>query len=234
VQSRHHYEQAFEQYLRVRRLPYVSVNEARKTLLPVPSGSDGLESLKSFDFVIYGPDQNLLVDIKGRKIASRRAKKGRRSGPAPADLPKLLPLPEPPRPPATRLECWVTEDDIASLTAWEGLFGQGFRAAFVFVYWCDQQPPAPLFEELLEFRGRWYAIRTVLLQDYRRAMKPRSPRWRTVHMPAAAFDRACRPLAEPDGPRGPGPGPAGVQMGVLPGTIGSAAGDAPGGAAKGP
>jgi hypothetical protein len=196
VQARHHYEQAFEHYLRLRRLPYVAVNEARKALLPgpVPGGptdTPPLEALKSFDFVLYGPDLNLLVDIKGRKIGRPPRRKA-----IPAQ-PSLPTLPDPPRPPATRLECWVTEDDIASLTAWEGLFGAGFQAAFVFVYWCDQQPPAPLFEELFEFRDRWYAIRTILLRDYIPAMKPRSPRWRTVHMPAAAFDRASRPLAEP-------------------------------------
>jgi hypothetical protein len=200
VQARHHYELAFEHHLRLRRLPYVSVNEARKTLLPQPAAPEQgprLEALKSFDFVLYGPDLNLLVDIKGRKIGRPPRK---RSAPQPA----LLGLPDPPRPPATRLECWVTEDDITSLTAWEGLFGEGFRAAFVFVYWCDQQPPAPLFEELIGFRDRWYAIRTILLRDYIPAMKPRSPRWRTVHMPAAAFDRACRPLAEPPRPAGHG------------------------------
>jgi hypothetical protein len=203
VQARHHYEQAFEHYLRLRRIPYVSVNEARKTLLPTPTSTaaghstaagadptgrgESLDSLKSFDFVIYGPELNLLVEIKGRKIC----RPARRKGP-----PVVLPgLPEPPRPPATRLECWVTEEDIASLSAWERLFGDGFRAALVFIYWCEQQPPAPLFEELFECRQRWYAIRTVLLQDYTRAMKPRSPRWRTVHMPAAEFDRACRPLS---------------------------------------
>lgn len=190
VQARHHYEQAFEHFLRIRRLPYVAVNEARKTLLPAPAegAAESLDSLKSFDFVLYAPDINLLVDIKGRKIA--RPKKPRQPL-----VPALAPLfPEPPRPPATRLECWVTEDDVESLGVWQRLFGDGFKAALVFVYWCDQQPPAPLFEELFEYRSRWYAIRMILLDDYVKAMKPRSPRWRTVHMPAAAFDRACRPL----------------------------------------
>lgn len=205
--DRHHYEQAFEHYLRLRRIPYVAVNEARKALLPLPpmrepAGSEApaaTETLKSFDFVLYTPSPrpNLLVDIKGRKVAARRSRAGGRRGMSATNGRPGWLFPEPPRPPPTgRLESWVTEDDIASLTAWEGLFGEGFCAAFIFIYWCDDQPPAPLFEELFEFRGRWYAMRTVLLRDYTRAMKPRSPRWRTVHMPAAAFDRACRPLAE--------------------------------------
>ncbi len=39
-----HYEAAFEEYLRTRRLPYVAVDEARRSIL-----SDG-RSIKSLDF----------------------------------------------------------------------------------------------------------------------------------------------------------------------------------------
>ena len=178
MQRRHHYESAFEHWLRERRRPYVAVHEARKALLPAPEPD---ARLKSFDFVLYGEGLNLLAEIKGRRIAPGRS--GR------------------------RLESWATQDDIGSLLAWERLFGDGFAAALVFVYWCDQQPPAPLFEEVFEFKGRWYAVRVVLTRDYARIMKPRSPKWRTVHVPAAAFDRACRPLvAALDGPAGQGPG----------------------------
>jgi hypothetical protein len=34
AQRRHHYEQAYEAFLRDQRIPYVAVNEARKALLP--------------------------------------------------------------------------------------------------------------------------------------------------------------------------------------------------------
>lgn len=34
AQRRHHYEQAFEAYVRQERIPYVAVNEAKKALLP--------------------------------------------------------------------------------------------------------------------------------------------------------------------------------------------------------
>jgi hypothetical protein len=181
VQPRHHYELAFQEYLRARRIPYVAVNEARKTL--VPPGGAGPGSLKSFDFVLYGPKLNLLAEIKGRKI----------------------PAPAPGRPArAPRLQSWATQDDIDALLAWERLFGDGFRAALVFVYWCQEQPPAPLFEDLFECRGRWYAVRTVLAGAYAASMKPRSTRWRTVHMPAAAFDRLSQPLGALTGETGGG------------------------------
>src|SRR3972149_2650541 len=43
-----HYEAAFEAYLRRRRLPYVAVDEARRSLAP-----DG--ALKSLDFIVSSP-----------------------------------------------------------------------------------------------------------------------------------------------------------------------------------
>ncbi|RMH27263.1 MAG: hypothetical protein D6693_05655 [Planctomycetota bacterium] len=179
---RHHYERAFEAYLRARRIPYVSVDEARKALIPNaplfadPTGEAG-GSLKSFDFVVYGAEANLLVDIKGRKVQARR-----RDG-------------------TGRLESWVTEDDVASLRVWQRLFGEGFRAGFVFVYWCEEQPPDALFQEIIEHRGRWYALRAVLLDDYAERMTPRSRRWRTVHLPSAAFERLSRPFCAAGSPR---------------------------------
>ncbi len=187
AQRRHHYERAFEQYLRVRRIPYVAVDEARKALLPdgigspsggVPDAAPGGGALKSFDFVIYGDGLNLLVDIKGRRVVRRRAHAGSSS--------------------TGRLETWVTQEDVDSLRRWEHLFGGatgGFEGAFVFVYWCDDQPPDALFQEVFEYQQRWYALRAVTLADYAAAMKPRSARWRTVHLPTAAFERLSHPFA---------------------------------------
>lgn len=187
AQRRHHYERAFESYLRGRRIPYVAVDEARKALLPPGRGlslaDPAAGALKSFDFVIYGQSDNLLVEVKGRKL-QRSVREGFASGGR-----------QGPR----RLENWVTEDDVASLSLWERLFGIGYRAAFVFVYWCDEQPPDGLFEEIIACRGRWYALRAVPLGDYRAAMKPRSARWGTVNLSTADFDRLCRPLAPADG-----------------------------------
>jgi hypothetical protein len=59
-----HYEAAFEAYLRQRRLPYIAVDEARRSLVP-----DG--SLKSLDFIVSPPgDNSWLVDVKGRRFPS--------------------------------------------------------------------------------------------------------------------------------------------------------------------
>ena len=181
VQRRHHYECAFEEYLRSRRIPYVAVDEARKALLPaavqraVPGG--GKAAIKSFDFVVYGENTNLLVDIKGRRVEARSGRGGR-----PTEL-------------ATgTLQSWVTHDDVESMGQWEGLFGSGFEAAFVFIYWCAAQPPDALFQEVFQHKGEWYALRSVRRCDYVRAMRPRSAKWRTVYVPARDFERISQPF----------------------------------------
>lgn len=192
AQRRHHYERAFEWFLRSRRIPYVAVDEARKALLPdsaslrvetignakTDDAKPEASALKSFDFVIYGEaGANLLIDIKGRRVGSSRSTKGDAA---------LL---------AGRLESWVTMDDVDSLRTWESLFGAGFQAAFIFVYWCDRQPPDALFQEIFEYRGVWYALRAVTLRAYAEHMKIRSPRWKTVDVPRGAFERITQPFA---------------------------------------
>ena len=59
-----HYEAAFEEYLRRERLPYIAVDEARRSLVP-----DG--SLKSLDFIVSPPgEESWLIDVKGRRFPS--------------------------------------------------------------------------------------------------------------------------------------------------------------------
>ncbi|MBL8759087.1 MAG: HYExAFE family protein [Phycisphaerae bacterium] len=200
AQRRHHYERAFEAYLRLQRIPYVAVDEARKALLPEGAGfkvdSPGLsgvmvsQALKSFDFVLYGEGVNQLVDVKGRKVSRRMGGQSAvreaigKAGPAVGQA-------------SGRLESWVTMDDVESLRAWRALFGEGFDAAFVFVYWCDEQPPDGLFQEVFDYQARWYALRAISLDAYAGAMKTRSPRWRTVDLPRREFEMLSQPFAPP-------------------------------------
>jgi hypothetical protein len=59
-----HYEAAFEEFLRQRRLAYIAVDEGRRSL--VAGGT-----LKSLDFIVSPPDQpSWLVDVKGRRFPS--------------------------------------------------------------------------------------------------------------------------------------------------------------------
>jgi hypothetical protein len=124
--------------------------------------------LKSFDFVVYSQTgKNILVDVKGRKHSGKSNK---------------------------ALDNWVTEGDIECMARWKEIFGDGFEAAFAFLYWCDAQPPDALFQEIFDCNGRWYAILGIKLNDYKKHMKQRSPRWQTVNISAAAFGRLSEPL----------------------------------------
>ena len=130
----------------------------------------GAGKLKSFDFVVYASDgPNLLVDVKGRKHSGR----SRRA-----------------------LDNWVTQEDIADLEAWQQVFGAGFRAALVFLYWCEAQPPDALFHEIFCFGGRWYAVLAMSVDEYRQHMTVRSPRWQTVFVPADRFGALAVPLSQ--------------------------------------
>ena len=201
-QRRHHYEQAFQRYLRDSRIPYICVNEAKKALLPPGAmlnttgslgGELGIEQgvqssdhlgnekasrkLKNFDFVVYGSGSNLLVEIKGRRLPAIRLKDGTPAKP--------------------RMESWVTLDDIEALSRWRELFGPEFEPVFVFVYWCDDVPPDGLFVETVEHHQRWYTLRAITLDDYVRAMKVRSPRWRTMNLSTEDFEALSCPFCVP-------------------------------------
>ncbi len=95
-----HYEAAFEEYLRSRRLPYVAVDEAKRSVL-----ADG-RSIKSLDFIVSSPSKiTWLVDVKGRRFPS-------------GDETRQY------------WKNWSPRDDLKSLAQWEELFGESFRGLF--------------------------------------------------------------------------------------------------------
>ncbi len=64
-----YYEAAFEAFLRHHRIPYVAVDETRRTL-------EGGGTLKSLDFIVspVGAGRSWLIDIKGRRFPTGAAK----------------------------------------------------------------------------------------------------------------------------------------------------------------
>jgi hypothetical protein len=161
-----HYEAAFEQFLRSRGVPYVAVDEAKRSLM-----SDGA-SIKSLDFIVSSPGPaTWLVDVKGRRFPS-------------GDVQKQY------------WKNWSTRDDLRSLAKWQDLFGATFRGLFVFAYdVLGDRAPLPA-EELFEHRGSLYGFVAVPLSDYAAHAHPISPRWDTWAMSAGDFRRLARPLAE--------------------------------------
>lgn len=161
-----HYESAFEAYLRSRNVPYVAVDEAKRSRL-----SNGA-SIKSLDFIVSAPGRiTWLVDVKGRRFPSGETT-------------------------AQYWKNWSTRDDLSSLTHWERLFGETFRGLFVFAYAVlGDRAPLPA-EQLFEHRGKLYGFVATLLSDYAAKAHQISPKWDTVAMPTAEFRRLARPLAE--------------------------------------
>jgi hypothetical protein len=123
--------------------------------------------LKSFDFVVYNQSgANLLVDIKGRQL---RSKSGGRS-----------------------LQTWVTEQDVADMLQWQEVFGDGFVAVLMFIYWID--PPLVPDPGMFEHKDRWYLAMGVELREYQQHMRRRSVKWETVAVPQAEFRSLARPI----------------------------------------
>jgi hypothetical protein len=169
--NRHnHYEAAFEAYLRSRTIPYVAVDESRRSLM-------GDETLKSLDFIV-SPQRaqgrcasargwSWLVDVKGRRFSSGARRK--------------------------LWNNWSTSDDLRSLARWEELFGEQFRGLLVFAYNVDGDL-APLPPELLfEHRGGLYGFVAISLDLYTAWAKRLSPKWDTVSMPTDRFRELARP-----------------------------------------
>ncbi len=169
VKRNNHYEAAFEAYLRDRRVPYVAVDEARRSLLA------GGDSVKSLDFIVSPQETptptNWLVDVKGRRFPAGEKNK-------------------------QYWKNWSTRDDILSLCRWEDLFGDQFGGLFVFAFNIvgDRSPLPP--DELFEFRQALYGFVAIRLSDYLGHARIISPRWDTVAIPAAAFRRLARPVAQ--------------------------------------
>jgi len=154
MKADNHYEIAFEHLLRERSLPYVAVDESHRAAFAEVH-------LKSFDFVVYLPEQrNLLVDIKGRK--ARAGKKDWLYDP------------------------WISREDIESLTAWQEVFGGSFAACFVFAFWLSEFSAVSMFEPF-RFRDQYYRFYAVYLDDYRQYVTDRSAKWGTVTIPRKVF-----------------------------------------------
>jgi hypothetical protein len=161
-----HYDAAFEAYVRAQGWAYVAVNEARRACLA------GV-SLKSLDFIVTAPGSGpLLVDVKGRRW------------PAAGDHHRR------------RWENWATQDDLDSLARWELAFGAAYRGLLVFAYDLPASAAGPADSPRFAFREREYVFYGVWAQDYRQAMRVRSPQWDTVWLPSQPFQNLRFSLAE--------------------------------------
>lgn len=164
--SPNHYERAFENWLIDNRIQYIAVDEHKKAAF-------GRSKVKSFDFLLYPPNEQgprfagiqqiIIAEVKGRLF------KG-------TSFAKL-----------TGFECWVTAEDIDGLTKWQEVFGLGHLAVFVFAYKIENIDVDFDGRDVFHFDANRYVFFAVKLDDYREFMKRRSPKWKTVTLPADKF-----------------------------------------------
>ena len=155
-----HYERAFENWLIDQRVEYVRADDHERI-------GPRSHSVKNFDFLLCPRFGNrVIAEVKGRSFKGTRL----------ADM--------------TGFECWVTLDDVEGLELWRRILGADHEAVFVFVYRVLQVDVDFDGRVVFDSGGERYLFFCVRLDDYRRYMKRRSPKWRTVTLPAERF-REC-------------------------------------------
>ena len=164
--SPNHYERAFENWLLDNRISYVRADEHKRAPF---EHSD----IKSFDFLVQAPSgPTIIAEVKGRTF------KG-------ASLAKMA-----------GFECWVTDEDVDGLGKWQKILGDSHRAVFIFAYKIENIDVDFDGMDVLDFDDSRYIFFCVKLEDYRRFMKRRSPKWRTVTLPAEKFRESAVHISE--------------------------------------
>jgi hypothetical protein len=161
-----HYEVAFESFLQGHGLSHIAVDETRRSLW-------GETPVKSLDFLVFGNGARLVVDVKGRRFPS-----------GPKSKPRLV------------WECWSFRDDVDGIDRWANLAGPDYQGLLVFAYHLGPGVEFPkTTPDLWTCRGRRYLFRAVAIEDYRKHMRVRSPRWATVTLPRDKYRALVRPLS---------------------------------------
>ena len=163
-----HYEAAFEAWLQEQQLCYVAVDETRRSML-------GDRLVKSLDFIVHGPyNARLVIDVKGRRFPAGPREKRRRVW-----------------------ESWSTQEDVDCLARWAALFGDGYVGLLVFAYHVLAEVRLPDdTPDLFIWRNKRYLLRAVDVDEYRRHLRVRSPKWGTVAVPGRIFRDLVHPVSE--------------------------------------
>ena len=163
------YEQVFACWLAEHHIRFVEVDQSKRF-------SHLRQDIKNFDFLVHPDSANpLLVEVKGRTFhgASLAGLKG--------------------------LDGWATFEDVEALGFWLGCFQKeklAARAVFVFVFRLEQIDVETDGLCVYDFGGERFLLLAVPLERYRACMKPRSPKWRTVSVPAQDFRQYAVPVRD--------------------------------------
>lgn len=163
--SGNHYERALESWLIDHQTRYVRADERKRI-------GTCRRSVKNFDFLLYGRSgQPVIAEVKGRTF------KG-------VDVTDLR-----------GFDCWVTFDDVTSLQVWRRVLGPNHEAVFVFVYRVTKVDVDFERRDVLVGDHDTYLFLCVRAEDYRRYMKRRSLKWRTVTLSAERFRQVAVDLS---------------------------------------
>ncbi len=161
-----HYESAFENFLKDNQVQYIMVDEHKRAAF-------GRAKIKSFDFLLYPPNQSIIIaEVKGRAFKGTSFAK------------------------MTGFECWVTMDDVNGLVNWQKVFGWNHTPVFVFAY-CIRNIEVDFDgREIFDFDSNRYIFFALKLTDYKTHMKLRSPKWKTITLPADKFRKHAVQMQE--------------------------------------
>lgn len=168
-EGQNEYEPAFEGRLGDAGVRFARVDQTHRCVV-----AD--EAVKTFDYVVY-PRRGgcVLVELKGR-VFEGESLAGRR-----------------------RLQCWVQGEDVEALGRWQRRFAREeaeVEAVFVFAYRLAKMAVDEDGLAVYDCGRRRYVFLAVRLEDYRRCMRRRSVRWKTVCLSAADFRSLCFPVEE--------------------------------------
>lgn len=163
------YERAFEHWLSDEGVRFARVDQTHRCVV-------GAAAIKTFDYLVY-PHRGgcVLVELKGRVFegATLAGRKG--------------------------LQSWVQAEDTAALEQWETRFSAAMpqaEAVFVFAYQIAKMAVDEDGLAVYDDGGRRYVFLAIRLSDYRRGMKLRSVRWKTVSLSAGDFRRYSFPAEQ--------------------------------------
>jgi hypothetical protein len=163
-----HYETAFEDLLKNRKILYIAINESKRPTIPDKSIKN--KSIKNFDFIIFSKNGKYLVDVKGKSFPYRR---GRR----------LL-----------YWENWVSEGDLEGLNLWQEKFGENFRSIIVYLYLIKNEKDIEKFKNTHHYKNKTYGIVGISLEDFLKNRRPRSRKWRAFYVPREKFENLVKPI----------------------------------------
>ena len=152
-----HYEQAFQSWMIDYDIKFSPLDQHKRTAFKN-------SSIKSFDFLVYPHRKKpAIVEVKGRKFTGRSLKN------------------------LTSLQSWVTTEDVRGLSIWQSVFGFDYDFFFLFAYFFQNIDVDNDGRDTYEFNSNQYLFLLIKLDDYCKFMKTRSPKWKTIDLPAEKF-----------------------------------------------